>query len=165
MDKLHPNSWKCPNPECRKYHTKPHWPDHHQKSPVDGAKLAHSYEKASNPDFEYVCEVCSNVLTHKTKTSKVPILSALTGKRNYCSTCKTKRKGIPAPLYCPHCGVIFEKLVNCRCKSDADMVVIGLTPKLDFNNSISFCNVTGCINGTFIKSGDVIRHVRLWGAI
>jgi hypothetical protein len=68
-------------------------------------------------------------------------------------------------LYCPHCGVMFKKLVNCSCKTDADMVVIGLTPKLDFNNAISFCNVTGCANGTTIKSGDVIRHVQLWGAI
>jgi len=68
-------------------------------------------------------------------------------------------------LYCPHCGVMFAKLVNCSCQPDADMVVIGLTPKLDFNNAISFCNVTGCPNDTTIRSGEVIRHVRLWGTI
>jgi hypothetical protein len=68
-------------------------------------------------------------------------------------------------LYCPHCDTMFKKLVNCNCKPDADMVVIGLTPELDFNEAITFCNVTGCHNGTFIKSGDVIRHLRLHGSI
>ena len=69
--------------------------------------------------------------------------------------------GVKDDLYCPHCGVSFEKLVNCNCKPDADMVIIGLTPKLDINNAITFCNVTGCGNGAFIKSGEVLRHVRL----
>ena len=75
------------------------------------------------------------------------------------------KDGVKDELYCPHCGVMFKKLVNCSCKPDADMVVIGLTPKLDFNNAISFCNVTGCTNGTTIKSGDVIRHVQRWGEV
>jgi hypothetical protein len=66
-------------------------------------------------------------------------------------------------LYCPHCGVAFEKLVNCNCHADAEMVVVGLTPKLNFNEAISFCNVTGCSNGSFIHSGEVLRHVRLNG--
>ena len=69
--------------------------------------------------------------------------------------------GVKDDLYCPHCGVSFEKLVNCNCKTDADMVIIGLTPKLDINNAITFCNVTGCGNGAFIRSGEVLRHVRL----
>lgn len=73
--------------------------------------------------------------------------------------------GLKDELYCPHCGIMFKKLVNCSCKPDADMVVIGLTPKLDFNNAISFCNVTGCTNGTTIKSGEVIRHMQLWGTV
>ena len=71
--------------------------------------------------------------------------------------------GVKDILYCPHCDVMFKILVNCNCQPDADMVVVGLTPKLDFNNAISFCNVTGCTTGTFLKSGDVIRHVRLNG--
>jgi len=75
------------------------------------------------------------------------------------------KDGVKDELYCPHCGVMFKKLVNCSCRPDADMVVIGLTPKLDFNNAISFCNVTGCTNGATIKSGDVIRHVQLWGEV
>ncbi len=69
--------------------------------------------------------------------------------------------GVKDDLYCPHCGVLFEKLVNCNCSEGAEMVVIGLTPKLNFNNAITFCNVTGCSNGTFIQSGDILRHVRL----
>ena len=47
----------------------------------------------------------------------------------------------------------------------ADMAVIGLTPKLDFNNAVSFCNVTGCPNGMSIKSGELIQHIRLRGSI
>ena len=69
--------------------------------------------------------------------------------------------GVKDELYCPECGVAFKKLVNCNCQDDADMVVVGLTPKLDFNNAISFCNVTGCKNGVFVKAGDIIRHIRL----
>ncbi len=69
--------------------------------------------------------------------------------------------GVKDDLYCPHCGVPFQKLVKCNCKEDADMVIIGMTPKLDINNAISFCNVTGCNNGSFIQSGEVLRHVRL----
>jgi hypothetical protein len=68
-------------------------------------------------------------------------------------------------LYCPHCGIMFPKLVNCNCQPDAEMVIIGLTPKLDYNDAITFCNVTGCANGTFIQSGDAIRHIRLRGSI
>jgi len=70
--------------------------------------------------------------------------------------------GVKDELYCPHCGVILQKLANCNCRPDADLVVIGLTPKLDFNNAVAFCNVTGCKNGAFIKSGEVIRHIRLF---
>jgi hypothetical protein len=71
------------------------------------------------------------------------------------------KDGVKDDLYCPHCGVKFKTLVNCSCQPDADMVLIGLTPKLDINNAITFCNVTGCSNGSFIKSGEVLRHVRL----
>ena len=73
--------------------------------------------------------------------------------------------GVKDELFCPHCGIPFEKLVNCNCCSGAEMVAVGLTPKLDFNNAITFCNVTGCSNGTFVKSGDVIRHIRLFPEI
>ncbi len=91
------------------------------------------------------------------------VLSAIEGDFDKIILSGELEDGVKDELYCPHCGVMFKKLVNCSCKPDADMVVVGLTPKLDFNNAISFCNVTGCAIGTFIKSGDVIRHVRLRG--
>ncbi|MFH1093460.1 MAG: hypothetical protein V1739_04795 [Candidatus Omnitrophota bacterium] len=89
------------------------------------------------------------------------VISAIEGDFDKIILKGELENGLPDELFCPHCGIMFEKLVNCNCKPNADMVVIGLTPKLDFNNAISFCNVTGCENGAFVKSGDVIRHVRL----
>jgi len=93
------------------------------------------------------------------------VLSAIQGDFEKIILSGNLEEGVKDELYCPHCGVMFKKLVNCSCKPDADMVVIGLTPKLDYNNAISFCNVTGCHNGTTIKSGDVIRHLKLWGKV
>ena len=89
------------------------------------------------------------------------IISAIEGDFDKIILSGKLEDGVKDELYCPHCGIMFEKLVNCDCKPDADMVAIGLTPKLDFNNAVAFCNVTGCDKGTFFKSGDIIRHVRL----
>jgi hypothetical protein len=75
------------------------------------------------------------------------------------------KNGVKDELYCPHCNTQLEKLVNCNCRPGADLVVIGLTPELKFNDAITFCNVTGCHNATFIKSGDIIRRLRLHGSI
>ena len=93
------------------------------------------------------------------------VLSAIEGDFDKIILSGELEDGVKDELYCPHCDIMFEKLVNCNCKHDADMVVVGLTAKFDFNNAISFCNVTGCVNGTSIKSGDVLRHVRLYGAV
>jgi len=93
------------------------------------------------------------------------VLSAIQGDFSKIILSGELEDGVKDELYCPHCDVMFGKLVNCSCRTDADMVVIGLTPKLDFNNSISFCNVTGCVNGTTIASGEVIRHIQLSGTI
>lgn len=89
------------------------------------------------------------------------VLSAIEGDFEKIILSGELKNGVKDDLFCPHCGAAFEKLINCGCKPDADMVVLGLTPKLDFNNSITFCNVTGCDNGSFVKSGVVIRHARL----
>jgi hypothetical protein len=89
------------------------------------------------------------------------IISAIEGDFDKIVLSGALKEGTKDELYCPHCGVIFEKLVKCNCQSDADLVIIGLTPKLDFNNAITFCNVTGCHNGSFLSSGDIIRHIRL----
>ena len=93
------------------------------------------------------------------------VLSAIEGDFDKIVLSGELEDGVKDELYCPHCGVMFKKLVNCDCKPGADMVTFGLTPKLDFNNAISFCNVTGCANGTSIKSGDAIQHIRLRGTI
>jgi hypothetical protein len=92
------------------------------------------------------------------------VISAIEGDFDKILLSGVLQEGVKDDLYCPHCGIMFEKLVNCNCKPGAEMVVIGLTPELDFNEAITFCNVTGCHNGTFIKSGDVIRHIRLTGS-
>ncbi|MHC4741890.1 MAG: hypothetical protein ACYS8Z_08275 [Planctomycetota bacterium] len=93
------------------------------------------------------------------------VISAIEGDFEKIMLSGELEDGVKDDLYCPHCGAMFKNLVNCSCKSDADMVVIGLTPKLDFNNAVAFCNVTGCPNGTFIKSGEILRHMRLGGTV
>jgi len=93
------------------------------------------------------------------------VLSAIQGDFDKIVLSGKLMDGAKDELYCPHCKVMFKKLVSCSCSPDADMVVIGLTKKLDYNNAISFCNVTGCCNGTTINSGDVIRHLALRGTI
>ncbi|MFO7655841.1 MAG: hypothetical protein R6W78_02135 [Bacteroidales bacterium] len=89
------------------------------------------------------------------------IISAIEGDFEKIVLSGDLKDGVKDDLFCPHCGAAFEKLVNCGCQPDSDMVVIGLTPALDFNNSITFCNVTGCNNGAFVESGTIIRHIRL----
>lgn len=89
------------------------------------------------------------------------VLSAIEGDFDKIILSGELKDGIKDELYCPYCNVMFKKLINCCCKPEADMVVIGLTPQLDYNNAISFCNVTGCVNGIFVKSGDVLNHIRL----
>jgi hypothetical protein len=91
------------------------------------------------------------------------VISAIEGDIDKVILSGELADGVKDDLYCPHCGVMFGKLVSCNCKSDADMVVIGLTPKLDFNNAITLCNVTGCKNGAFVMSGEVIRRISLRG--
>lgn len=89
------------------------------------------------------------------------VISAMEGDFDKIILSGELQDGVKDELYCPHCGVMFEKLINCNCKPGAQMVVIGLTPELDFNNAITFCNVTGCANGTFVDSGKIIRRIRL----
>ena len=89
------------------------------------------------------------------------IISAIEGDFKKIILSGELKDGVKDELYCPYCETMFEKLVNCNCSIDADMVTIGLTPILDFNNAVNFCNVTGCKNGSFVKSGEVLRHIRL----
>lgn len=89
------------------------------------------------------------------------VISSIEGDFDKVLLRGTLEEGVKDDLYCPHCGVAFEKLVNCDIHPDAEMVVIGLTPQLDYNNAITICNVTGCSNGAFIHAGEVLKHVRL----
>lgn len=137
--------------------------------------------KANEENVRYLIDeaYCPNgcsILDHEHKISGKPglrikfkrpgaegefVLSAVEGDFNKIILSGELVDRVEDELFCPHCGVKFATLVNCNCRPGADMVLIGLTPKLDINNAITFCNVTGCGNGTFIKSGDVLRHVRL----
>ncbi len=92
------------------------------------------------------------------------VISAIEGDFDKIVLSGELNEGVKDELSCPQCNARFEQLVNCNCKPGAEMVIIGLTPKLNHNEAITFCNVTGCANGAFIKSGDVIRHVRLQGS-
>lgn len=91
------------------------------------------------------------------------VISAIEGDFDKIVLKGELEEGVKDDLFCPYCNTPFKKLVNCNCSPGADMIVIGLTPKLDHNDAITFCNVTGCANGSFIKSGDAIRHIRLQG--
>ena len=79
------------------------------------------------------------------------VISAIEGDFDKIVLSGELKEGVKDELFCPHCNIRFEKLVNCNCKPDAEMVVIGLTPRLNHNDAITFCNVTGCANGAFIK--------------
>ena len=93
------------------------------------------------------------------------VLSAIEGDSDKIILSGELQDRVRYELHCPHCGAMFKKLVNCSCRPDADMVTVGLTPKLDFNNAITFCNVAGCTNSTLVKSGEVLRHMRLLGTM
>lgn len=89
------------------------------------------------------------------------VISAIEGDFEKIILSGELKDGVKDELFCPHCDTMLMKLVNCNCSKGAEMVMLGLTPKLDLNNAIAFCNVTGCSNGSFIKSGEVLRHLRL----
>jgi len=89
------------------------------------------------------------------------VISAIEGDFDKVVLSGELAEGEKDELYCPHCDVLFKKLVSCRCRPGAEMVVVGLSPELDFNNAVTFCNVTGCRNGSFMQAGEVLRHIRL----
>ena len=91
------------------------------------------------------------------------VISAIEGDFEKIMISGDLEQGKKDELFCPVCGTVLPTLVNCECGAGGDIVILGLTPDLDFNNAIAFCNVTGCENGTFVKSGAVIRHIRLKG--
>ena len=52
------------------------------------------------------------------------VLSAIEGDFDKVILSGELEDGVKDELYCPQCGVMFKKLVNCSCKPDADMVVV-----------------------------------------
>ena len=68
--------------------------------------------------------------------------------------------GVRHELFCPHCNVALPVLMSCGCKRKGQLVVIGLTPQLNFNNAITLCDVAGCTNAAVVSAGEVIRHMR-----
>ena len=87
------------------------------------------------------------------------VLSAIQGNFDKIVLSGELAHGTKDDLFCPHCGTPFATLVNCSCTKGARIVTIGLTPKLDFNNGIAFCNVNGCKNEGFVLSGRVLESV------
>lgn len=89
------------------------------------------------------------------------VISAIEGDFDKIMLSGKLKEGVKDELFCPHCNTKFEILVDCNCSIGAELVVIGLTPQLDLNNAITFCNVTGCKNGSFVRAGHALRHIRL----
>lgn len=127
-EKLHPTNWTCP--DCGHRHSKPHWPDYHQKEPGWKEKLDEhgSYDKPSDPIYQIVCEDCGSKLTtppdkglkkecpSKCKPGPQGNYCATCGKAlviptDYCQTCQSEKLGVPAPLFCPHCGWQSERII------------------------------------------------------
>lgn len=89
------------------------------------------------------------------------VISAIEGEFDKIILSGELEEGKKDELSCPFCGAILPSLTNCECVAKGNLVVLGLTPILDFNNAIAFCDVTGCKKGTFVKSGTIINHMRL----
>lgn len=64
-------------------------------------------------------------------------------------------------LLCPECGELLPVLTSCTCGSRGIINVLFMRPDGDINNSIGVCNVVGCPNSSFVRSGEVIRAARL----
>lgn len=78
------------------------------------------------------------------------VLSAIQGNFDKITLSGELVDRVKYDLYCPHCATPFAALVNCSCSVAHQIVAIGLTPELDFNNAIAFCNVAGCENEAFV---------------
>ncbi len=86
------------------------------------------------------------------------ILSAVIGnyEKNVLSGNWTKGKKVD--MCCPECKAQLPVLTSCDCNSEAEFVALGLTPKIDFNNSIALCNIIGCKDSySMVKSEKIIN--------
>jgi hypothetical protein len=88
------------------------------------------------------------------------VISALAGDLSKMTISGELEPGKRHDLSCPHCHVPLPVLMPCGCKRDGRLVVIGLTPQLNFNNAITLCDVAGCTNAALVSCGEIIRHKR-----
>ena len=89
------------------------------------------------------------------------VISALAGDLTKTTISGELEPGVRHDLSCPHCHVSLPVLMSCGCKRKGQLVVIGLTPKLNFNDAITLCDVAGCTNAAVVSSGEIIRHMRV----
>jgi hypothetical protein len=98
-----PKDWSCPNPKCRKYHSKPHYAYTGQidftKQPSESGRV-----KFNREGSQMSCE--SN---NKYDTPYIEMKES-TGP-------DTKVNGGHTPLFCPHCGWIEEIINIIKVKS------------------------------------------------
>ena len=88
------------------------------------------------------------------------VISALAGDLSKTTISGELEPGARHNLSCPHCQVPLPMLMSCGCKRNGQLVVIGLTPHLNFNNAITLCDVAGCTNAALVSCGEIIRHKR-----
>ena len=88
------------------------------------------------------------------------VISALAGDLSKVTLSGELEPGVRHYLSCPHCHVALPVLMSCGCKRNGQLVVIGLSPQLNFNNAITLCDVAGCTNAALVSCGEVIRHKR-----
>ncbi len=86
------------------------------------------------------------------------ILSAVIGDYNKYFLEGSWTKGEKVNMSCPECKATLPVLTSCSCSPEAEFVALGLTPKIDFNNSIALCNIIGCKDSySMVKSEKVIN--------
>ncbi|HOV62649.1 MAG TPA: hypothetical protein PLG43_02050 [Spirochaetia bacterium] len=140
---------------------------HKRDSPIENARfvITEAYCQNGHSLMDHDCEVngfpgIRLAFTVETQRGAF-VISAVEGDFTKVMLSGFLSPGQKLLLECPVCGVSFPVLMGCGCTGGGNLVAIGLTPKFDFNNAIVFCDVVGCENGSFVKSGEIIRHMRL----
>ncbi len=89
------------------------------------------------------------------------VLSAIIGDFDKKVLLGNWKEGNKIIMTCPECNEKLKVLTACDCQNDAEFIAIGLTPKLNFNNSIAICNIIGCKNShSMLKSEELIHQAQ-----
>ncbi len=89
------------------------------------------------------------------------VLSAIIGDFDKNILSGNWKKGEKVEMSCPKCNEKLKVLTSCGCRPDAEYFVLGLTPKLDYNNSVTICNIIGCSDAhSVIKSEKIIHQAQ-----